>query len=123
MLLPPRTWTELVKPFKLRIHGITPGSGVGNVQFAITEEALKIPVIAIGIPTVVGVPTIVEEAIQYALNEISDTKQKETLQNTNYMKEILESKKFDCMVTPKDIDEMITNLSEILANGINKAFN
>ena len=103
--------------------GIIPGSGVGNSRFAITKETLGIPVIAIGIPTVVGVPTIVDEAIHYVIEKSENPTQKESIQNSNYRKEILENKKFDFMVTPKDIDEMIENLSDILASSINMALN
>lgn len=99
--------------------GITPGSGVKNNRFSITKESLGIPVIAIGVPTVVGVPTIVNDAISYVSDKFPDVKA--PLENNNYMQEILENKDFDFMVTPNDIDDIITNISNLVAEGINTA--
>lgn len=99
--------------------GITPGSGVKNNRFSITSESLGVPVIAIGVPTVVGVPTIVNEAIEYVADKFEDVKS--PLENKNYMQDILENKDFDFMVTPNDIDDIISNLSKLVADGINTA--
>lgn len=99
--------------------GITPGSGVKNNRFSITSESLGVPVIAIGVPTVVGVPTIVNEAIEYVADKFEDVKS--PLENKNYMQDILENKDFDFMVTPNDIDDIISNLSRLVADGINTA--
>ena len=99
--------------------GITPGSGVKNNRFSITSESLGVPVIAIGVPTVVGVPTIVNEAIEYVADKFEDVKS--PLENKNYMQDILENKDFDFMVTPNDIDDIISNLSKRVADGINTA--
>lgn len=99
--------------------GITPGSGVKNNRFSITSESLGVPVIAIGVPTVVGVPTIVNEAIEYVADKFEDVKS--PLENKNYMQDILENKDFDFMVTPNDIDDIISNLSRLVADGINAA--
>lgn len=99
--------------------GITPGSGVKNNRFSITSESLGVPVIAIGVPTVVGVPTIVNEAIEYVADKFEDVKS--PLENKNYMQDILENNDFDFMVTPNDIDDIISNLSRLVADGINTA--
>ena len=112
---------RISKTIQISDTGIIPGSGVGNSRFAITSEVLKVPVIVIGIPTVVGIPTIVDDAINYAISQSADETQKETLKNANYMKDILENKKFDFMVTPKEIDDMVNNLSSIISESINKA--
>ena len=69
--------------------GIIPGSGVKNNRNAINQEALGVPVIAIGVPTVAGIPSLLNE---------------------------------NFMVTPNTIDDIITNLSRIIAEGINRAF-
>ena len=101
--------------------GITPGSGVKNNRFAISKEVLGVPVVAIGVPTVVGVPTIVDEAISYVFEKFPEVN--ESMKDKNYMQDILENKKFDFMVTPNSVDDIITNLSRLLADGINKALN
>lgn len=114
---------RISKTIQIADTGIIPGSGVGNSRFAITKETLGVPTIVIGIPTVVGIPTIVNEAISYVIEKSADDTQKKELQRKNYMKEILENKKFDFMVTPKDIDDIINNLSTLVANSINMALN
>ena len=115
---------RISKTIQIADTGIIPGSGVGNSRFAITKETLGVPTIVIGVPTVVGIPTIVDEAISYVIEKTSeDDTEKEELKNKNYMKEILENKKFDFMVTPKDIDDIINNLSNLVSNSINVALN
>lgn len=99
--------------------GITPGSGVKNNRFSLTRDSLGVPVIAVGVPTVVGVPTIVNEAIEYVSEKIPDVKT--PLENENYMQNILENKDFDFMVTPNDIDDIISNISRLVSEGINTA--
>ena len=115
---------RISKTIQIADTGIIPGSGVGNSRFAITKETLGVPTIVIGVPTVVGIPTIVDEAISYVIEKTTeDDAEKDKLKNKNYMKEILENKKFDFMVTPKDIDDIINNLSNLVANSINVALN
>lgn len=114
---------RISKTIQIADTGIIPGSGVGNSRFAITKETIGVPVIVIGVPTVVGVPTIVDEAINFVLDNHLEENQKENLKGSNYMKEILENKKFDFMVTPKDIDDIISNLSTLIADSINMALN
>ena len=115
---------RISKTIQIADTGIIPGSGVGNSRFAITKETLGVPTIVIGVPTVVGIPTIVDEAISYVIEKTTeDDAEKDKLKNKNYMKEMLENKKFDFMVTPKDIDDIINNLSNLVANSINVALN
>ena len=115
---------RISKTIQIADTGIIPGSGVGNSRFAITKETLGVPTTVIGVPTVVGIPTIVDEAISYVIEKTTeDDAEKDKLKNKNYMKEILENKKFDFMVTPKDIDDIINNLSNLVANSINVALN
>ena len=59
------------KPIQITDTGIHPGSGVGNTRKEISEQTLKIPVIAIGVPTVVDVSTIVSDTIDMLLNHLS----------------------------------------------------
>ena len=59
------------KTIQITDTGIHPGSGVGNTRKEISEQTLKIPVIAIGVPTVVDVSTIVSDTIDMLLNHLS----------------------------------------------------
>ncbi|MBQ7094722.1 MAG: GPR endopeptidase [Clostridia bacterium] len=83
--------------------GISPGSGVGNYRFAINRETFGVPVIAIGIPTVVEASTMVRELIgdDYGIDsKIPD---------------------MPLVVTPKDIDVLSDKSAEVIACGINLA--
>lgn len=112
---------RISKTIQISNTGITPGSGVKNNRFSITKETLGTPVIAIGVPTVVGVPTIVNDAIEYVSEKFPDLK--EPLERKNYMQDLLENKEFDFMVTPNNVDDIITNLSRLVSEGINLALN
>ncbi len=59
------------KTIQITDTGIHPGSGVGNTRKEISEQTLKIPVIAIGVPTVVDISTIVSDTIDMLLNHLS----------------------------------------------------
>lgn len=62
---------RLNKTVQITTSGISPGSGIGNNRVEISKETLKIPVIAIGIPTVVDATTIVQNTLQLLLKQIS----------------------------------------------------
>ncbi len=78
--------------------GIAPGSGVGNFRTMLTSKLLKVPVIALGVPTVVSAETIVRES---GAAPIGDRTMK------------------DLVVAPKDIDALIKDLSRVLSDAIN----
>lgn len=121
-----KNMNKISRTIQISNTGITPGSGVKNTRFSINKETMGVPVLAIGIPTVVGVPTIVSEAISYVLDnekEIENNGDSENNKIDNYMQEILSNEKFDFMVTPNEIDDIISNMSRLLADGINKALN
>jgi spore protease len=96
-----RSTKRLNRTIQITNTGIHPGSGVGNHRNAITEESLHIPVIALGVPTVVDAATIVGDAMG---------ERPATLQELNNM-----------YVTTKDVDLQIRQISHILCDGINKA--
>ncbi len=91
--------------------GINPGSGVGNRRGAINKETMKVPVIAIGIPTVVDANSIIYDAFSQSKKQsYSDNEINNILMNVeNYF------------VSPKDIDSLIKRSAKIIANGINLA--
>ena len=96
--------------------GITPGSGVGNHRMGITMESMQIPVIALGIPMVVYASTIVRDALQRLLGEEADAASAEEMADHLAMQ--TES---DMVVTPKNIDELVSGLADMLALAINCA--
>lgn len=113
--------------------GISPGAGVGNNRKKINEENLGVKVIAIGVPTVVDAVTIANDTIDLVVdslirNSSSGTdfykmlKSLDKNEKENLIKEVIATKNStDMIVTPKDIDLIISSLSKIIANGINIA--
>lgn len=92
--------SRLLSTVQLASSGIAPGSGVGNHAHALDEKSLGVPVLAIGVPTVVYASTIVRDAA----NE-----------------HIAISEQDDMLVTPRNIDEANEVLSSLIADSINRA--
>lgn len=123
-----RSMDRISSSIQISNTGIVPGAGVGNTRKEISINTLGIPVIALGIPTVVETAVVVNDA----LNIFIDKLQKEAKSNDylnqlkeedNYeqIKEALLPKDFNFIVTPKEIDELILSMSEVVAQGINLA--
>lgn len=112
--------------------GISPGSGVGNKRLGLTKESMGIPVIAIGVPTVVDAATLANDTIDLMIdNLIEQTKSNKEFysmlkgfnKDEKYfmIREVLDPYVGNMMVTPKEIDSLIDDISKIIANGINIA--
>ena len=98
--------------------GIAPGSGIGNIRKPINKEILNVPIIAIGVATVVDASQIVSEAFNKYFEKTKEKlKQKEKRQAVN---EVLNNKQLSLVVTPKEIDEDIEHLSTIISSSLNK---
>ncbi|MFF2155958.1 GPR endopeptidase [Paenibacillus chitinolyticus] len=112
--------------------GINPGSGIGNKRRGLTLETLGVPVIAIGVPTVVYASTIVNSCIDMMqhhfrtqtsntheiLGMLDDLPEQERL---SLVREVLNPLGHDLLVTPKEIDEFIEDIANIIASGLNAA--
>ncbi len=112
--------------------GISPGSGVGNKRMGLSYITLGVPVIAIGVPTVVDAVTVANDTLDLTIETMSRQADEGTefysmLQKMNgqdkyeLIKEVLSPYVGDLVVTPKEIDSIISNVSEVVANGINIA--
>ena len=112
-----RSTKRLNRTIQIANTGIQPGSGVGNHRNALTEETLGIPVIAIGVPTVVDAATIVNDALEKISNS------KEELERFKSMERFYKtfSELNNMYMTGKDIDEMVKRMSFTLSEGINIA--
>ena len=95
-----RSVERLCRTVQISDAGITPGSGVGNHRFALNRESLGVPVIAVGIPTVVDGATLAADLT----GQTTRPEQGRTL-----------------MVTPRDIDQQVADLSKLLGFGISLA--
>lgn len=106
-----RSCKRLAATLQLSDAGICPGSGVGNHRAAITRETLGVPVIALGVPTVVNSATLVYDALQEAgIQEIGES-----------LQQVLDNGK-SFFVSPKDSDVIAESVSRLLAGAIGSAF-
>lgn len=151
--------SRLNKTIQISDAGIHPGSGVGNNRKEISEKEVGVPVIAIGVPTVVDAVTLVSDTFNYMHKHYAFHKnfQKKpsskfvSASNVNYLKEnnnlnsddkqqllgivgsledneikellfeVLTPIGYNLMVTPKEIDFLIENLSKVISKGINSS--
>ena len=97
-----RSVKRLCRTIQLSDTGIVPGSGVGNHRHALTQESLGIPVIAMGVPTVVDAGTLAADLLDL-----------EEPPHLGSEKELL--------VTPKDIDQQVATLSKVIGYAIDLA--
>lgn len=110
--------------------GIVPGAGVGNTRKEISINTVGVPVVALGIPTVVELATIVSEGIDIFIDRLQEKAESNDYlnnlqQNDKYeeVKEALNVGDYNMIVTPKEIDDLIENMKDIVARGINFAVN
>ena len=108
--------------------GIVPGAGVGNTRQEISQNTLGIPVVAIGIPTVVELATLVSDGIDIFIDRLQEKAESNEYlnklqENDKYeeVKEALNVGEYNMIVTPKEIDDLIENMKDIVARGINFA--
>ena len=111
-----RSTKRLNRTIQISNTGIHPGSGVGNHRNALNEESLGIPVIAIGVPTVVDAATIVNDAMEKTIEQLRHQK----VDMEDYPK--IMSELNNMYVTSKDIDETIKRLSYMISEALNIAF-
>ena len=96
--------------------GIQPGSGIGNRRLALNRDTLGVPVIAIGLPTVIDAATIAYDAV----TKTSATPF--TKEHFEALKAEIFKSKDNLIVTPKDADKLLKQLSDIVSAAINMAF-
>ncbi|MDR7870196.1 MAG: GPR endopeptidase [Tissierellaceae bacterium] len=112
--------------------GITPGSGVGNHRQGLNKESLGVPVVSLGIPTVVNAATMVNDTMDLILDSLKNVAEvgkefysllDELSDNDKYalIEEVLNPFMGNVIVTPKDINVLIDDLSIVIANGLNIA--
>ncbi len=106
-----RSVHRLATTVQLTDTGISPGSGVGNHRKEISRKTLGVPVISIGVPTVVQSSTLVFDALEKAgMDDVPRA-----------LLDILENEK-SFFVTPKNADVAVATQAEIIAGAINKTF-
>ena len=153
-----RSIERINKTIQVTDTGIHPGSGIGNNRMEISQKTIGIPVIAIGVPTVVLSSTIVYDALEYLIKHISYIKEYEGINKLSFHKnnyldkiknreltmvdktnllglfgslndqekhglitEVLDNINLNMIVTPTEIDFLISKLSSLIAKSINSA--
>ena len=101
---------------QLSTAGISPGSGIGNLRNAINPDTMGVPVITVGVPTVVGAVTLVRNYLEELENACRIRLDIDKLDICNF-NSVLKDK----YVTTKNIDEEVSCLSEIVSMAINGA--
>ncbi|MCL2171294.1 MAG: GPR endopeptidase, partial [Defluviitaleaceae bacterium] len=129
-----RSVNRINSVLQLTNTGISPGAGMGNTRMPLNRETLGVPVIAIGVPTVVDAATLVNDTLDMMLAEMNthipenladsqgffDTLR--NLQNQekyHAIRETLAPYDGNMFVTPKEIGEVVNWLANIIGNGIN----
>lgn len=98
--------------------GISPGSGIANKRTAINQQSMGIPVIAIGIPTVVDAVTLALDVLEEAADN-SDMRPTQAL--SEIISNVLSPKGKNFFVTPKETDHIIKDTSKLLGYAVNAA--
>lgn len=107
--------------------GIHPGSGVGNKRFGLTKTSLGVPVIAIGVPTVVHASTIAMDTLDTLQQHAAFARYFKSMENLSdqdrhtIVRQVLPDTLGDLMVTPKEVDTLIADIAHVIAGGINQA--
>ena len=127
-----RSSKRLNRTIQIADTGINPGSGVGNHRNAITKETVGVPVLAIGVPTVVDAATIVNDTME---NFIAALEESESLKGVGVVmqgysaaekyelvKELISPHLNGLFVTPKDIDETVKRISYTISESLNMLF-
>ncbi|MFC5703697.1 GPR endopeptidase [Cohnella faecalis] len=112
--------------------GIHPGSGIGNKRRGLTKDILGVPVIGIGVPTVVYASTIVNNTMDLVFGHMKKHTEKtgalfgvfgdmQENERLGLVKEVLQPLGHDLLVTPKEIDKFIEDIANVIASGLNAA--
>lgn len=117
-----RSIERISSTVQLADTGIVPGAGVGNTRKDISKDSLGIPVIALGIPTVVETAVVVNDCLDLFIQKLQEeAKSNDYLnnlkENDNYeeIKSALIPNDYNMIVTPKEIDELIENMKDVVA--------
>ena len=97
---------RLCRTVQLSDTGIVPGSGVGNARQAISREVLGVPVIAVGVPTVVDAATLTLDLAAGAGADLGSADFGEA---------------GNMIVTPRDIDKYVRDAAKLIGYGLNLA--
>lgn len=126
-----RSLNRVNSTIQLTDSGIQPGAGVGNERKVLNQETLGIPVLAIGVPTVVEAATIANDAIELVFAQLKGQvpdnpasalfDQLSTMEKWQLVREVLEPMENNLVVTPKEVDDFMDDVAYVVAKGLNVA--
>ena len=127
-----RNSRRLNRTVQIADTGIHPGSGVGNHRIGMTKESLGVPVIGIGVPTVVDAATIVNDTMENFIRALESSDALKGVgkelrsysagEKYEFVKELIAPHLNGMFVTPKDVDELIHHISHTISEAINMLF-
>ena len=120
-----RSMERICTTIQIADTGITPGAGVGNRRKELNFDTMGVPVIAVGVPTVVDAATVANDSVEYILNDVLRDKIKDTSlfdddNRYSLIKKVLSPYFGELIVTPSQIDSVISNVAKIISEGINR---
>jgi spore protease len=127
-----RSMERISTTIQIADSGVFPGSGVGNKRMGITRETVGVPVIAVGIPTVVDAATMASDTLDMLIGQFT-RQAKPGSEFYKLLQEMDKEEKYrliqevmypfvgQLVVTPKEIDSLIENTARTLAGGLNLA--
>lgn len=127
-----RSTKRLNRTIQITNTGIHPGSGVGNHRNALTEESLHVPVLAIGVPTVVDAATIANDTMENLIDALESSeilkgvgdvlRTYNSAEKYELVKELISPHLNGMFVTPKDEDELVKQISYTISEALNMLF-
>ena len=127
-----RSIRRLGTTIQLTDTGIQPGSGVGNHRHSLTKESLGVPVLAIGVPTVVGAAAIVHDTVSALVGALASGEKTKAMgayveqlgdeEQYQLIRELLEPEFGSLYMTPPDIDRTVKRMSYTISEAIHMAF-
>ena len=120
-----RSSRRLNKTIQLADTGISPGSGVGNHRTEINSQTIGAKVIALGVPTVISVPSIIDGSLDVIADTFNQSYGKKMMESFSEQQRyelayhLAEPELADMFVTPKNIDELVKRISFTISEAIN----
>lgn len=113
-----RSMSRLCTTIQITDTGISPGSGIGNHRKALSKKSLGVPVVAVGVPTVVDARTIISDHLEKVLSKQGYSED----EIEKFIKEVFHEEMENLYVTPKNIDESVNVIAKDLAKVFNHCF-
>lgn len=127
-----RNSKRLNRTIQIADTGIHPGSGVGNHRNGLTKESVGVPVIGIGVPTVVDAATIVSDTMENLIEALESSEMLKGVgdvlktytgaEKYELVKELISPHLNGMFMTPKDEDDMVKHISYTISEALNLLF-